>query len=60
MVITPSSQQSAMKMKVAIVGCGSGAVACAGELSQNGHDVNLFEFPEFKGNIEPILHAVGR
>jgi opine dehydrogenase len=39
---------------VAVCGCGSGGMAMAADLSLLGCDVSLYEFPEFKDNLDPI------
>jgi len=47
------------KMKVAVVGGGHAGFACAGKLALDGHDVNLYELPELKANIEEVQEAGG-
>jgi opine dehydrogenase len=43
--------------KIAIVGGGNGGVAAAGDLAIRGFEINLFELPEFKASIEPIIES---
>jgi opine dehydrogenase len=38
-------------MKVAVLGSGGGGCAAAFDFAAHGHEVNLFDFPEFKDNI---------
>lgn len=45
--------------KIAVLGAGNAGYACSADLSLAGHKVSLFEFPKFKGNIEPILKRGG-
>jgi len=45
--------------KVAVLGAGHAGFACAGKLALEGHEVNLYELPEFKGNLEPIQERGG-
>jgi len=40
---------------IAIVGAGNGGKAAAVDLALQNKHVRLFEFPEFKSNLEPIL-----
>ena len=49
---------------IAVIGAGNGGKASAVDLSLQGKHVRLFEFPEFKSNIEglvehPTLTATG-
>jgi len=39
-------------MRVAILGSGAGGCAAAFDFASHGHEVNLFDFTEFKENIE--------
>lgn len=39
---------------VTVCGCGSGGMAMAADLSLLGCEVALYEFPEFKDNLDPI------
>ena len=41
-------------MELAILGAGNGGMAAAADMTLAGHEVNLFEFPQFKENIDPI------
>lgn len=45
--------------KVAILGAGNGGHAASADLALRGYDVNLFELPRFKDNIESILERGG-
>ena len=42
------------KEKIAVIGAGNCGFAMAADLTLAGYDVNLFEFPRFKRNIEII------
>ncbi len=46
-------------MKIAILGAGNGGLAAAADMTLAGHEVRLFEFPQFKENLEPIRRAGG-
>ena len=46
-------------MELAILGAGNGGMAAAADMTLAGHEVNLFEFPQFKENIEPIKQTGG-
>lgn len=39
---------------ITVCGCGSGGMAMAADLSLLGCKVNLYEFPDFKENLDPI------
>ncbi|MFX0200402.1 MAG: NAD/NADP octopine/nopaline dehydrogenase, partial [Candidatus Hodarchaeota archaeon] len=41
--------------RIAILGSGSGGLAAAGDLSLRGFEINLFELPEFKANIDSFI-----
>jgi len=45
--------------KVAVLGAGNGGHAMAADLTLAGISVNLFEFPEFEQNIDPIKKRGG-
>lgn len=45
--------------KVAVLGTGNGAQAVAADLTKRGYAVTLFELPQFKGNIEPLIKKGG-
>jgi opine dehydrogenase len=45
--------------RLSILGGGNGAYACASDLKLAGFDVILWEFPEFKERIVPILEGGG-
>ena len=46
-------------MKIAVLGGGNGAQSMAADLTLRGFEVNLYELPNFKKNIEPILAKGG-
>ena len=46
-------------MKVAILGSGNGAQAMAFEWSRAGHDIYMFDFPQFDRQVKAILSAGG-
>jgi opine dehydrogenase len=46
-------------MKIAIIGAGNGGKAAAADMTLVGHDVHLFEFSQFKENLQPIKQAGG-
>ncbi len=47
-----------MKAKeICIIGAGNGGSAIAGDMSLAGHHCRLFEFPEYRQNIEPMLKS---
>jgi len=46
-------------MRIAILGGGHGGFTMAADLSMAGHEVNLYELPEFAGNIKPVLERGG-
>jgi opine dehydrogenase len=48
-----------MVKKVAVLGAGNGGQATAADLSLYGHSVNLYEFPEYRANIDPIIERGG-
>ena len=45
--------------KVTIIGAGGVGTAVAADLTLAGHQVVLYEMPEFSGNIEPIIKSGG-
>jgi len=45
--------------KIAVLGGGHGGCTMAADLSMGGHEVNLFELPEFSASIEPIQQKGG-
>lgn len=45
--------------KIAIIGAGNGGFAMAADLSLDGYEINLFELPRFKPNIESVLEKGG-
>lgn len=51
-------------MKIAVLGAGAGGTAKAFDCAAHGHEVRLFDFPQFPGNIEVVsrqggIHAEG-
>jgi opine dehydrogenase len=51
-------------MKIAVLGAGAGGTAIAFDCAAHGHDVRLFDFPEFPDNIAAVasqdgIHAEG-
>jgi len=51
-------------MKIAVLGAGAGGTAAAFDCAFNGHEVALFDFPQFPTNVETIaeqqcIHAEG-
>lgn len=46
-------------MKVGILGSGNGAMAVAFEWAQAGHDIFMFDFPQFSENIKKIVEKGG-
>lgn len=51
-------------MKIAVLGAGAGGTAMAFDCAQHGHEVRLFDFPQFERNIAVIakqngIHAAG-
>ncbi len=46
-------------MKVTVLGSGNGGLAIAFEWAQAGHEVALFDFPEFRANIADVAARTG-
>jgi opine dehydrogenase len=46
-------------MKVAVLGSGNGGMAIAFEWAAAGHEVSLFDFPEFAANIAAVAEGGG-
>jgi len=46
-------------VKIAVLGAGNGAHACAADLKLAGFDVILWEFPEFRERIEAVFEKGG-
>lgn len=44
---------------IAVLGSGNGGLNFAGDLTLAGHEVRLFELPQFKGSLQPVLDAGG-
>ena len=45
--------------KIAVLGAGNGGQAAAADLTLRGHEVALFELPQFEQNIQPIIDRGG-
>ena len=48
-----------MKEKIAILGAGNGGFAMAADLSMVGYEVNLYEHPNFRKNLDPVFEKGG-
>ncbi|MBM4325005.1 MAG: dehydrogenase [Deltaproteobacteria bacterium] len=46
-----------MKQSIAVLGGGNGAHAVAADLTFAGYEVKMFEFPQFKANIQKVLET---
>jgi opine dehydrogenase len=46
-----------MEPKIAVLGGGNGAHAVAADLTLAGYEVNMFEFPQFKSNVQKVLET---
>ena len=46
-------------MKVAVLGSGGGGCAVAFDFAAHGHEVRLFDFPEFKTNVTATVENGG-
>ncbi len=46
-------------MKIAVLGAGAGGTATAFDCASHGHEVRLFDFPEFSENIAEIARQGG-
>jgi hypothetical protein len=46
-------------LTVTVCGGGSGGISMAADLSLPGCEVNLYEFPDFKQNLDPIRENGG-
>ena len=46
-------------MKIAVLGAGAGGMAVAFDCANHGHDVRLFDFPDFSDNIDAIVERAG-
>jgi opine dehydrogenase len=46
-------------MKISVLGAGAGGTATAFDCASHGHEVRLFDFPEFPANIETVAHQGG-
>jgi opine dehydrogenase len=45
--------------KICIIGAGNGGSAIAGDMTLAGHECRLYEFPEYRANLEPIIKSGG-
>ena len=41
--------------RICIIGAGNGGAAIAGDMTLAGHECRLFEFQEYRANLEPII-----
>ena len=46
-------------MKIAVLGAGAGGTATAFDCAAHGHDLRLFDFPQFAANIEAVAREGG-
>ena len=46
-------------MKIIVCGAGNSALGMAADLSFMGHDVTMFELPQFESNLIPIKKKGG-
>ena len=46
-------------MKIAVLGAGAGGTAVAFDCAAHGHEVRLFDFPQFPDNIEVVASQAG-
>lgn len=46
-------------MKIAVLGSGNGGCTVAADCALHGHEVSIFDFPQFSSNIEAIARAKG-
>ena len=46
-------------MRIAVLGAGAGGTAIAFDCASHGHEVRLFDFPQFPGNIEAVARQAG-
>jgi opine dehydrogenase len=46
-------------LKIAVLGAGAGGTAVAFDFAAHGHEVRIFDFPQFAENIEAILSQAG-
>jgi opine dehydrogenase len=46
-------------MKISVLGSGNGGCAVAADFALHGHDVSIFDFPEFTSNIDAIAKKNG-
>jgi 3-hydroxyacyl-CoA dehydrogenase len=62
--ISNNSADEEKNVKISVLGAGAGGTAMAFDCANHGHDVRLFDFPEFPGNIAAVakqggIHADG-
>ena len=48
-----------MNEKIAVLGAGNGGYAMAADLSMVGYEINLYEYPDYAGNLKPIIERGG-
>lgn len=48
-----------MSKKIAVLGAGNGGYIMSADLSMVGYEVNLFEHPDYAGNLKPITERGG-
>ena len=46
-------------MKIAVLGAGAGGTTIAFDCAAHGHDVRLFDFPQFAENIAAVARQGG-
>ena len=46
-------------MNIAVLGAGAGGTTLAFDYAAHGHEVSLFDFPQFPGNIAAIAEQQG-
>lgn len=46
-------------MKIAVLGAGAGGTAVAFDCASHGHEVRLFDFPQFPENIQAVAEQKG-
>lgn len=56
---TMPSFDRACRCPAVVLGAGNGGHAAAADLPREGHRVNLFEFADFRKNVEPIIERGG-
>ncbi len=59
MTLPDSGSYDAAMKTICVIGAGNGGSAIAGDMTLAGHACRLFEFPEYKANLEPIIAKGG-